>query len=253
MPTPHPHPFHPPTPAQVLQWIRSINRPVNVQNGADALQKYAINKAAVQRALDSLAEQGHVAFKDYGKQRIYVARQDTIQVASAEVGVEVELLLLVTIATGGWLGCAKEMEAIRKEVDTLLVRVNEEKAAVAGLQAEVNTMESSLTEEQLAARISELEEKTSSQDKRLQALRSGNAPIVRPQDRAEAVARFNRVAQLWRQRKRAFKDLFETLTESLDVPRARLMEEIGIETDESARVDINVYTTMLAPPPKRQK
>lgn len=77
---------------------------MNVQNVTDALQKYGIKKAAIQKALDILAApaataaegdgeaEGHassgldtpVIYKDYGKQRIYMARQDNLNVMTTE-------------------------------------------------------------------------------------------------------------------------------------------------------------------------
>lgn len=52
------------------------NRPLNSQNVADYLQKYNLKKTAVQKALDNLADGRKISFKEYGKQKIYVARQD---------------------------------------------------------------------------------------------------------------------------------------------------------------------------------
>lgn len=42
---------------------------------ADALQKHGIKKTSVQKVMDSLAADGKISFKDYGKQRVYVANQ----------------------------------------------------------------------------------------------------------------------------------------------------------------------------------
>ena len=38
----------------------------------------------MQRALDTAAESGAISFKDYGKQRIFLARQDRLDVLSSE-------------------------------------------------------------------------------------------------------------------------------------------------------------------------
>lgn len=56
------------------------NRPLNSQNVADSLQKFNLKKAAIQKALDSLAESGKISFKEYGKQKIYLARQDQFDI-----------------------------------------------------------------------------------------------------------------------------------------------------------------------------
>ena len=60
------------------------NRPVNAQNVADALQKFNLKKAAIQKALDNLADGGRISFKEYGKQKIYLARQDQFQIPNTE-------------------------------------------------------------------------------------------------------------------------------------------------------------------------
>ena len=56
------------------------NRPLNSQNVADSLQKFNLKKAATQKALDNLADNGRISFKEYGKQKIYLARQDQFNI-----------------------------------------------------------------------------------------------------------------------------------------------------------------------------
>lgn len=57
---------------------------MNTQNVADALQKFNLKKAAIQKALDSLADGKQISFKEYGKQRIYLARQDQYEIPNNE-------------------------------------------------------------------------------------------------------------------------------------------------------------------------
>lgn len=51
---------------------------------ADALQKFNLKKAAIQKALDNLADSGRISFKEYGKQKIYLARQDQFSIPNNE-------------------------------------------------------------------------------------------------------------------------------------------------------------------------
>lgn len=51
---------------------------------ADFLQKYNLKKASVQKALDALADSGRISFKEYGKQKIYIAKQDQFNIPNAE-------------------------------------------------------------------------------------------------------------------------------------------------------------------------
>lgn len=64
--------------------LNQQNRPLNTQNVADALQKFNLKKAAIQKALDNLADGGRISFKEYGKQKIYVARQDQFDIPNNE-------------------------------------------------------------------------------------------------------------------------------------------------------------------------
>lgn len=48
------------------------------------MQKFNLKKTAIQKALDSLAESGKITFKEYGKQKIYLARQDQFQIPNTE-------------------------------------------------------------------------------------------------------------------------------------------------------------------------
>lgn len=57
---------------------------MNAQNVADALQKFNLKKTAVQKALDSLADSGKISFKEYGKQKVYLARQDQFDIPNNE-------------------------------------------------------------------------------------------------------------------------------------------------------------------------
>lgn len=57
---------------------------MNAQNAADALQKFNLKKTAVQKALDVLADSGQISFKEYGKQKIYIARQDQFMIPNAQ-------------------------------------------------------------------------------------------------------------------------------------------------------------------------
>lgn len=51
---------------------------------ADSLQKFNLKKASIQKALDNLADSGRISFKEYGKQKIYLARQDQFDIPNGE-------------------------------------------------------------------------------------------------------------------------------------------------------------------------
>lgn len=51
---------------------------------ADSLQKFNLKKAGIQKALDNLCDSKKISFKEYGKQKIYLARQDQFEVPDNE-------------------------------------------------------------------------------------------------------------------------------------------------------------------------
>lgn len=51
---------------------------------ADSLQKFNLKKTAIQKVLDALADSGQISFKEYGKQKIYLARQDRFDIPNNE-------------------------------------------------------------------------------------------------------------------------------------------------------------------------
>ena len=65
-------------------FLNQQNRPLNSQNVADSLQKFNLKKASIQKALDTLADSGKISFKEYGKQKIYLARQDQFNIPNSE-------------------------------------------------------------------------------------------------------------------------------------------------------------------------
>lgn len=82
---------------------------------ADALQKDGIKKTAVQKAMDVLAANGKISFKDYGKQRVCVANQSQFDIPDIN-----------------------ELDVMKKQNDQLLADVAAVRSRVSNLEAGVN-------------------------------------------------------------------------------------------------------------------
>lgn len=218
----------------VLDWVRQQNRPVNAQNAADAMQKHGLKKAQVQKALDSLAvpassganpETGDsgdtggpvgaggtvgacLVYKEYGKQRIYMARQDTLQVLTP---VEKEALV-------SRLGQLKDQAQLLQ-------------GQCSHLESERGALEGSLTLPQMQQRIQHLQAQNAELEARAAALR-GAAGGVSTEERQQVEQQLGRCLGLWRKRKRIFRELWDTVTEGYPRSLKELQEDLGIETDE---------------------
>eukprot|EP00249_Psilotum_nudum_P001486 c1395_g1_i1 orf=148-867(-) len=209
----------------VLNFMNEQNRPLNVQNVADSLQKYGIKKAAAQKALDILADSSQVSFKEYGKQKIYLAQQDQFQIPNAE-----------------------ELEVLKRDNERLQKEVQAEKSALLELETELQTLESNLTLEQIKEREQKLRDEVVIMENKLNKLREGTV-LVTPEDRQKVHEMYNLRINQWKKRKRIFKDLWDMITEALPKDLKEFKEELGIEYDEDVSVNIQDYCNI---PVKKQ-
>ena len=167
----------------------------------------AIGKTAVVKVLTSLFERGEIHAKAYGKQWVYVARQDLLPVPSSD-----------------------ELNAIDDEIDELKSSLQKEKELLKSAQSKLNMMNSSLTTEELQRRISLLEVEVAEMKERLEPLEKGTVKID-PAERQRIEKQFEISSKAWKQRKKLCNDIIGMLTESMSKKPSELMEELGLEVD----------------------
>ncbi|KAL2643225.1 hypothetical protein R1flu_010812 [Riccia fluitans] len=83
---------------------------------------------------------------------------------------------------------------------------------------------------------------------KLNTLKSG-ATLVKPDDREKIEMAYTLKTNLWRKRKRMFKDLWDMITEAMPNNLGEFREELGIETDEDAGVKIDDYCNLVVRKP----
>ncbi|KAL2650767.1 hypothetical protein R1flu_018895 [Riccia fluitans] len=83
---------------------------------------------------------------------------------------------------------------------------------------------------------------------KLNTLKSG-ATLVKPDDREKIEMAYTLKTNLWRKRKRMFKDLWDMITEAMPNNLAEFREELGIETDEDAGVKTDDYCNLVVRKP----
>ncbi|KAF7808903.1 homologous-pairing protein 2-like protein [Senna tora] len=215
--------------AIVLNYVNEQNRPLNAQNVADALQKFNLKKAAIQKALDNLADGGRISFKEYGKQKIYLARQDQFSIPNNE-----------------------ELNQMKEQNANLQKQLEEQKKAISEVEGEIKTLQSNLTLEQIREREAKLRKEVEEMENKLTKLRSG-VTLVRPEERKAVEDTFTEKLSQWRKRKRMFKDLWDTLTENSPKDPKEFKEELGIEYDEDVDVNLQSYSELLQRGKKRPR
>ncbi|KAM0936999.1 hypothetical protein DsansV1_C26g0194531 [Dioscorea sansibarensis] len=197
------------------------NRPLNSQNVADALQKFKLKKTAIQKALDTLSDSGQISFKEYGKQKIYLARQDQFNIPNSE-----------------------ELDQMKKENSKLQEELQAQKKAIAEVEAENRALQSNLTLEEIRTKESKLKAEVSLMEEKLEKLRTGII-LVKPEDKKATEEAYREKINQWRKRKRVFKELWDTLTDNSPKDLKEFKEELGIEFDEDVGVSLQLYGDLM--------
>uniref|UniRef100_A0A0E0D5I3 non-specific serine/threonine protein kinase n=1 Tax=Oryza meridionalis TaxID=40149 RepID=A0A0E0D5I3_9ORYZ len=205
------------------------NRPLNSQNVADALQKFSLKKTTVQKALDALADSGQISFKEYGKQKIYLARQDQFNIPNGE-----------------------ELEEMKKANIKLQEELADKKKAIGEVESEVRGLQSNLTLAEIKSKEAKLQREVQEMEEKLNKLRSG-VILVKPEDKKIIEESFSEKVNQWRKRKRMFKELWDNITENSPKDQKEFKEELGLEYDEDVGVNLQSYSDMLTSLSKRRK
>ncbi|KAB2624305.1 hypothetical protein D8674_015965 [Pyrus ussuriensis x Pyrus communis] len=206
--------------AIVLNYLNEQNRPLNSQNVADSLQKFNLKKAAIQKALDALADNGKISFKEYGKQKVYLARQDQFDIPNSE-----------------------ELTRMKQENEKLQEQLGEQKRAISEVEGEIKTLQSHLTLEQIREKEAKLRKEVNEMEDRLEKLRGG-VTLVKPEDRKAVEQMVSEKASQWRKRRRMFRDLWDAITENSPKDVKEFKEELGIEYDEDVGVSLQSFSDL---------
>ncbi|KAK4479875.1 hypothetical protein RD792_015428 [Penstemon davidsonii] len=213
----------------VLNFVNEQNRPLNSQNAADSLQKFNLKKAAVQKALDSLADSGKISFKEYGKQKIYMARQDQFDIPNNE-----------------------ELNQMKQDNAKLQEQLGEQKKAILEVEGEIKALQSNLTFEEIQTKKTKLENEVTQMEEKLIQLRQG-VTLVSPEERKAVEKLYVDMINQWRRRKRMFKDVWDAITENSPKNSKEFKEELGVEYDEDVGVSLQSFGDLMQSGRKRAR
>ncbi|RHZ77221.1 hypothetical protein Glove_184g50 [Diversispora epigaea] len=196
---------------KVLEYLRRQNRPYSVTDISNNLHG-AVTKAITQKVLTNLVDKEEVSCKTYGKQSVYVVKQDQFETPSP-----------------------KDLNEMDTKIEELKKEVNDYKDRNKQLQSVLNGLNNSLTNEQIETKINGLEKENKGYEERLNVLRSG-AKQLTEEEKKQIDELYEKNRKLWRQRKRMFEEVFNQIAEVTERKTKDLVEELGIETDP---IDIN--------------
>ncbi|RKP05935.1 Tat binding protein 1-interacting protein-domain-containing protein [Thamnocephalis sphaerospora] len=192
----------------VLNYLRRTNRPFSAGNNLHN----AVTKTAAQKILNQLSERGDVVCKTYGKQQVYVIKQD-----------------------GGEAPSTEQLQEMDAEIAQLQTQVGALSQETKKLSSVLQGLTTALTTEEVKRTLNELKEENARHEAKLATLRKGGVTID-PQERKRTEAEYEKCRALWKSRKRLFTDIFSAVTEHHPSKPKALMEEIGVETDEDVGV-----------------
>lgn len=213
----------------MLNFVNEQNRPLNAQSVADSLQKFNLKKAAIQKALDNLADGGRISFKEYGKQKIYIAKQDQFDIPNNE-----------------------DLARMKEENAKLQEQLDEQKRAIGKVEGAIKILQSNLTLEDIRQKEAQLRKEVNEMEDKLAKLRGG-VTLVKVEDRKIVEEIYTEKVSQWRKRKRMFKDLWDAITENSPKDLKEFKEELGIEYDEDVDVNLQSFCDLLQHDKKRAR
>lgn len=199
-----------------------------MQNLVDSLQKENVKKAAVERSLASLVEKGTVTKKEYGKAKIFILAQDKLELPDPE-----------------------EVTALEHEMQTLTTQLDEISQRVKLKHEKANALRQQYTLDDAMERDESLRQELQRKESKLKCLGDGSKLITK-EDKAKIELNYYNLRSLWKKYKRTVTEITNQIGEAMGKKNAVLIEEIGIESDESVGVKIADFPEIANPlKPKR--
>lgn len=160
---------------------------------------------------------GRICSKLYGKFKIYWPRQDQYGEVSPEEMADLDA----------------RAAAVETELRAAQARRKE-------LAASLSALSSSLTAAELAASLEETRAEVAALKARVDRLK-GTTALVTPAERARVKASLERYRKAWSSRKAMVMDVVDAMADGLEKKPKKLMDDIGIETDEDCKVNIRDF------------
>lgn len=194
-----------------------------MQNIVDALQKHNVKKTAVERSLATLVEKGKVSKKEYGKAKIFIVRQDNIDMPDEQ-----------------------EMVELDTEIKTLSAQLTEVTSRTEKLQDELALLSKEYTLEEARKRDVELTHDLAKMEEKREALGDGSK-LISKDDKIKMEQTYFNVRSLWKKYKRIVTDITNQIGEATGKKNAELLEEMGVETDDAVNVNISDFPEIQNP------
>lgn len=193
---------------EILEYMKKQNRPYSIINIFDNLHG-KIAKKNMQKALDTLTEDGLLQAKEFGKNKVWLLNQQNIPQVNAK-----ELSDLT-----------ENLNAIKKEHDKLADEVKE-------MTSYLKNLQNQLSNEDLDNEITKYQKLVEESGEKLSQFESGNYPQISDEDMKKAEDKKKQMETECKKRKKMCMEMLNSLADGMDVKVANIMEMIGIEIEE---------------------
>ncbi|XP_055908837.1 homologous-pairing protein 2 homolog [Eupeodes corollae] len=195
---------------EVLSLLQEGNKPYSVNDIFEKCGKQH-GKAAVQKALDSLLFREKIIEKAFGKQKIYFIRQSNYD--AKEVKSEIQLLTQKKLQLDS---TSKTKQDKIRELETKLKSFS----AIPSLEA-------------LKIEKKNLQESVDEITSKLDNIRAKQGVKISSDDIKKVEKRHVKYLSAYRKRKRICTDMIDAILEGYPKSKKILIQDIGLETDES--------------------
>ncbi|XP_064614255.1 homologous-pairing protein 2 homolog [Liolophura sinensis] len=195
----------------ILAYLNRQNRPYSAIDIFNNLHK-EFGKTAVVKGCESLAQDGKIREKTYGKQKVYVADQS--QFADVD---------------------ESEIQSMDKRVAEMTEELRTNMADIHKAETELKSLTSSLTTAEAERLLGEVTQSCHSLKSKLASLKEGQV-LISKEDKDKIYHERAKFVKEWRKRKRMSNDILGAILEGYPKTKKQLYEDIGVETDEDYKV-----------------
>ncbi|KAJ8902405.1 hypothetical protein NDN08_006810 [Rhodosorus marinus] len=192
----------------VNEFLSAQNRPFSLQQIVDGLQSKGLKKTACERALNVLVENGNVTLKEFGKAKIFLCRQDSIEIPDEQEMMQMDADITEKAEE------LKQLTSKRQE-----------------LEKQISALNTAISLSDAISKCDQLNEEIAASRKKLDGM-GPESEQVTEEEKKSVEDQYKKMRKEWTSRKRTAKDILDGISEGSGKKPKELVEEIGLETDE---------------------
>lgn len=193
----------------VYEFMKIHNRPYSLNDILQNVDK-ELGKSAVQKAVDKLVDKNKLFEKTYGKQKVYcICQDDDIDPRTLE----------------------EELKELNREINTTTIQLQEVQDKIRVNTGKIKEQGNSMTLEEAKEQEEKLKEEVNRLKEELEKYGADYKPVSEEEKRS-VTAKYEMYEKEYKKRKRMCKEIIGQIMEGYPKTEKKLLEDIGIETDE---------------------